>query len=152
MKLSAHFTLAEMTFTQVRHMNNQPSLADSQNLSYLCNNVLEPLRSEYGPMITHSGYRSAAVNNFIGGSKTSMHVKGCAWDGHFAREGLMMREVIAYLQRRDDLPVDQVIYEYGRWLHIGTKPNGVALRREFLMIFGPGKYELWNPLDKRITI
>lgn len=157
MNLSKHFTLAEMTTTSVRIYSNTPTMEEVDNLTYLCVYLLEPLRTVFGPMHTTSGYRSSEVNKFIGGSPSSMHVPGCAWDGIFKRDRVRWSDVIKYCLEHPELPLDQVIYEYGRWLHIGTRPRGENCRHEAKMIFPstdpetPAKYELWNPADKRIT-
>ena len=149
MKLSKHFTLEEMTATMVRDITNTPSLDEAENLRFLCEHVLEPVREQFGPMHTTSGFRSKSLNVIIGGSKTSMHTRGCAWDGVPLREGVKFTEVIEWI-RASGVPFDQVIYEFGRWIHIGTRTNGEYCRREALMIFTRGKYEVWNPLDSRI--
>lgn len=148
MKLSTHFTLAEMTATAVRLVNNTPSNEEVDNMVYLCTELLEPVRAQFGPLHTTSGYRSAEVNRRIGGSTTSAHVRGCAWDGFPLRDG-KWSDVVEFLVH-SDLPYDQVIYEFGRWVHIGTKPRGVGVRRQALMIFN-GKYEVWNPKDVRVV-
>jgi hypothetical protein len=150
MLLSPNFTLVEMTSTAVRGVDNSPSIEEAENLGFLCNNVLEPVRAKFGPLYTTSGYRSPAVNARIGGSVTSMHPKGCAWDGVPLKPSVKWSAVIEWLIERSDIPLDQVIYEFGRWLHIGTRPKGADCRRQSLMIFAPGKYELWNPKDTRI--
>ncbi len=151
MNLSWHFTLAELTATAVR-ADNTPDTEVAANLEFLCMNVLEPVRAQFGAMHTTSGYRSPAVNAAIGGSKTSAHVRGLAWDGVFLRTpAVPWSVIIRWLITNPAIPVDQVIYEFGRWIHIGTTPGGRAPRRQALMIFEPGKYELFNPADKRIT-
>lgn len=149
--LSRHFTYEELTATSVRHVSNEPSKAELANLRFLCRRLLEPVREAFGPWYVTSGYRSEQVNLIIGGNPESKHVKGCAVDGVPLRREVRWSSVILFLQQREDLPVDQVIYEYGRWLHLGTLPNGAGCRRQFLMIFEPGKYEVWNPRDMRIT-
>ena len=35
---------------------------------------------------------------------------------------------------------DQLIHEYGRWVHLGLAPEGVTPRLQALTIFTPGKY------------
>jgi zinc D-Ala-D-Ala carboxypeptidase len=149
MKLSPHFTLAEMTATAVRLVDNTPSNEEVANLTYLCQQVLEPVRNKFGVLHTTSGYRSPEVNRRIGGSPTSAHCRGLAWDGVPLRD-LKWMEVVEFIVH-SDIPFDQVIYEYGRWLHIGAKPEGLEPRREALMIFSPGKYEVWNPKDSRVV-
>ena len=153
-RLSPHFTYDEMTATSVRDVSNEPSAVELENLGFLCRRLLEPVRLEFGPLHTTSGYRSLAVNLAIGGSKTSAHMEGCAWDGVPLSPGVRWADVIAFLQRREDLPVDQVIYEFvtrsSGWLHVGTKPGGAGCRRQFLMIHSAGHYEKWNPNDPRV--
>lgn len=148
MKLSPHFTLAEMTSTAVR-LDNNPSNEEVDNLTYLCAELLEPIRAKFGVLFTTSGYRSPEVNRRIGGSPTSAHVRGCAWDGIPLKEPKWSAVVEFVLH--SNLPFDQIIYEFGRWIHIGTRPGGIGLRRQALMIFTAGKYELWNPKDVRVT-
>lgn len=148
MKLSRHFTLAEMTATAVR-LDNIPSIEEMGNLTFLCEKVLEPLRFVFGPLHTTSGYRSTEVNRVIGGSPTSAHVHGLAWDGVPLRTSATWKDVMTHLIHAD-LPVDQVIYEFGRWIHVGTRPRGEGCRHQALMVFSPGKYEEWNPKDPRI--
>lgn len=40
----------------------------------LCEQYLEPLRRAYGPVIVHSGFRSAAYNATVGGAPASRHM------------------------------------------------------------------------------
>jgi hypothetical protein len=120
------------------------------NLRFLCVNVLEPVRLAFGPLIVTSGYRSPAVNLAVGGSPMSMHTRGCAGD-IIPRRARKLSDIIGFLQRREDIPWDQCIYEFGRWLHIGIRPGGVNCRREVLMCFSPGRFEPWNPSDPRAT-
>lgn len=149
MNLSPHFTMAEMIATSVRGVSNIPLPDHLDNLRFLCAELLEPMRKQFGPLFTTSGFRSLAVNRRIGGSKTSMHMEGCAWDGVPLDSKVAWREVISFVLFNPALPVDQVIYEFGRWIHIGTRPHGESCRREALMIFGK-KYEPWNPDDPRV--
>jgi hypothetical protein len=148
--ISPHFTYDELTATSVRGLSNAPTDEQVKNLRYLAEQVLEHVRAIFGALYTTSAYRSPAVNQVVGGSATSMHPKGCAWDGVPLRP-VKWGNVIEYLRGREDLPIDQVIYEFGRWIHIGTRPSGIGCRREFLMVFNTGKYEPWNARDPRIT-
>ena len=75
MKLSEHFSLAEMCKTSA-NLDNVPNEAQVENLKRLCG-WLEMLRSEwnkrYGegndPIFINSGFRSEAVNKAVGGVK-----------------------------------------------------------------------------------
>ena len=96
--LSPHFTLGELTKTNVKGINNEPPHAAVLNLRNLCENWLEDLRYSYNtlyclkpgedyetsknvePIIINSGFRSEAVNKAIGGVKGSNHLTGCAVD------------------------------------------------------------------------
>ena len=78
--LSPHFTLGELTKTNVKGISNVPPHAAVLNLKNLCENWLEPLRQAQGLIIINSGYRSESVNKAIGGVKGSNHLTGCAVD------------------------------------------------------------------------
>lgn len=147
-RLSPHFTLLEMTTTQVRGIDNTPGPHELRNLKRLCRTVLEPLRRQFGPYYISSGYRAPAINRVIGGSASSRHMDGCAADGAplgKASWSMVMEYALEHL------PVDQAIYEFGRWLHLGIALEGAKPRGQALMIFEPGKYEKWNPKDPRVT-
>ncbi len=150
--VSPHFTLEELTNTEVRDVDNSCPPGLRPNLEHLAETILEPLRMRFGPYIISSAYRCLAVNLAIGGSKTSAHMEANAADGKPMDSRIPFTEVIAYLKSDAELPVDQVIYEFGRWIHIGTRGPVTAkpLRRQFLMIHGAGKYEQWNPNDPRV--
>ena len=84
MNLSPHFSLQEMERSQtaVRHgIINKADVRQTQALTDLCVNVLEPLRALVGKSINiQSGFRNPTVNSFVGGSSTSQHMKGQAAD------------------------------------------------------------------------
>lgn len=110
------------------------------NLTRLCNTVLQPLRDELdAAFVIQSGYRPAALNTMIGGSKTSAHMYGRAADCnalHIPTIGLC-RMIVA---RIASYPIDQVIYEYGQWCHIGIAPVGALPRRQVLSaVYREGK-------------
>ena len=123
MKLSAHFSLNELTKsdTATRHdIDNTPTMQVIENLQDLVDNVLQPLREKFGPVVVTSGYRSPAVNTKIGGSTTSDHCHGYAAD--FEVLGMDNRELALYI--RDSLQFKQLILEFYRdgvpdsgWVH-----------------------------------
>ena len=84
MKLTPHFTLAEMTksMTALRKgIDNTPPLHIVQSLRILCREVLEPVRKHFEtPFSPSSGYRSPELNAEVGGSDKSEHVLGEAVD------------------------------------------------------------------------
>lgn len=88
MKLAPHFSLAEMTRSDVAErrpdlkiLQERPSAEVIGRLTYLCETVLEPLRLLVGyPIRITSGFRCLEVNRQVGGSATSQHVLGEAAD------------------------------------------------------------------------
>ena len=61
MKLSSNFSLSELIKSQTaeRHgISNMPTEEHIENLKLLCENVLQPVRDEFGPVMISSGYRS----------------------------------------------------------------------------------------------
>jgi zinc D-Ala-D-Ala carboxypeptidase len=135
MRLSEHFTLAEMTTTQQRGIDNTPGPVEIERLQELCRTILEPLRRSFGPIIITSGYRCPELNARIGGSKTSAHMLGLAADCHAWDPGVAIEDMARWLAA-SDLPFDQVIDERSgrsRWLHVGLPRPGHAPRRECLL-------------------
>lgn len=86
-KLTTHFSLLEMcrSATAVRlNVDNIPTQEAIENLTYLAQRTLEPLREHLGvPLVINSAYRSPALNLAVNGSKTSFHLYGCAADVRF---------------------------------------------------------------------
>jgi uncharacterized protein YcbK (DUF882 family) len=143
MKLTEHFTLEEMTVSEYAARNglkNDPSETAVQNLKVLCKTVLEPLRLiVQKPVIITSGYRSKTVNKAIGGSSTSQHVKGQAAD--FIVIGMTVEEVFDIIAER--LPYDQLIQEFGKWVHVSYAGK---LRHEKLLAKSAGGKTKYIPV------
>ena len=126
MKLSPHFTLAEMTVSQEAArsgLKNIPNQVHVQALTQLCMSVLEPLRMRVRtPIVVSSGFRSVSVNRRIGGSSKSQHCKGEAAD--FTIPGMSVADIVA-LTRTMRLPYDQLIDEFGQWVHVSYSTTGI---------------------------
>lgn len=124
MNLSEHFTIHEMIVSQtaVREgLKNIPNSDQLASLRSLCVTILEPLRLRLKrPIVVSSGYRSVSVNRRVGGSSKSQHCKGEAAD--IIVPGVPVADVIAVM-RKLYLPVDQVIDEFGAWVHVSHKAN-----------------------------
>jgi hypothetical protein len=121
MKLSANFSLAELTKTNVRQFDNTPSMQVIDNLQVLVDNVLQPIRNKFGPVTVTSGYRSPDVNKAIGGSATSDHCFGFAAD--FEVAGVDNKELARWVA--DNLKFKQLILEFytkgvpdSGWVHV----------------------------------
>ena len=123
MKLGKHFTLAELTVSQEatrRGIPNDPDAQSLANLQLLVRHVLDPLRDAVGPVHVSSGYRSPRVNKLIGGASSSQHVQGEAAD--FTVPGMTTQQVVDRI-RAMALPFDQLIEEFGRWVHVSYGPR-----------------------------
>lgn len=144
MKVSEHFTLAELTFSDTANrsgIDNTPNDHEIENLKRLCNCILEPLRDIVGkPIHINSAYRNAEVNRLVGSKSTSQHVLGCAAD--IIVDGITTDELVKAIIG-SGLPYDQVIREYaktngtGGWVHVSVpntkdmKPRKQALIIDF---------------------
>ena len=123
-----YFTIKELcqssTATQ-KGIDNTPNSEIVNNLTQLVDNILDPLRKEYGkPIKVNSGYRCDALNKAVGGSKTSYHRFGLAAD--ITAGSKSENKKLFILAQKLNLPFDQLIDEKGySWIHISfsTKPR-----------------------------
>ena len=119
MKLSANFTLSELTKSQMatRHgIPNEPKPDHIDNLKALCINVLQPIRSEFEkPVMISSGYRSPELCVRIGSSINSQHAKGQAAD--FEIHSVSNYDLAVWI--KNNLQIDQLILEF----HNRDEPN-----------------------------
>jgi len=132
MKLSANLSLGEFTRSQTakrRGIDNTPKGEHLEAAKLLAEKIFQPIREHFGkPIFISSGYRSMALNEAIGGSKTSQHSKGEAIDIDMDhRGGPENEEVFHYI--RENLPFDQLIWEFGTdkrpdWVHVSYNSDG----------------------------
>lgn len=120
-KLSANFTVAEFACKD----GSDPVFVDSSLAA-----LLQKIRDHFGrPVVITSGYRTAAHNAAVGGSKSSQHLLGRAAD--FYVEGVDVATVAAYAEAL--LPGRGGIGRYPKdakhpkrstgWVHIDTRAN-----------------------------
>lgn len=120
MQLTANFSLAELTVTG-RNMPNVPNEAEVASLRSLAEMILQPLRDALGkPVRVNSAFRSEAVNRAVGGTATSQHRLGQAADIHVP--GMTSVELAKKIVALG-LPFDQVIEEFGSWVHVSYGPR-----------------------------
>ena len=136
-QLSDHFSLEELIFSETaarQGIDNTPSPGIVENLGRIAIK-LEEVRSLLGGASIHvsSGYRSPELNSFIGGSRTSAHMKGLAADFIVPAFGSALD--VARAIAASGIVFDQLIHEYGTWVHIGLAAKGAAPRRQKLSIF-----------------
>lgn len=125
MKLSAHFSLAEMTFSATAARKGIPNEAPPEIVDRLILTAdrMEKVRSLLGdkPIRVLSGYRNQKVNTVVGGSKTSAHRTGHAVDFTCPEFGTPA-QVASYLAEHLK-DYDQIIEEFGSWVHVGFGPG-----------------------------
>ena len=125
MKLSENFTLEELTKSKEAEdlgIENVPNNDETKALLELTLNVLQPLRTLIGkPIHINSGFRCKKVNEAVGGvnptanNRGSQHLYGEAAD--IVTDDLETTfEII-----RSQLTFDQLIWEFGRWIHVSYK-------------------------------
>lgn len=123
--MTPHFTLAELTHTDHRLLDNTPNAQELANLKRLAE-FLETVKTTLGgkPIMINSAFRSKAVNDAVGSKDNSQHRQGLAAD--FRVPGLAPDAVVRALLH---LPYDQIIREYDAWTHISIadKPRRQAL-------------------------
>ena len=123
--MTPHFSLAELTHTDHRLLDNTPNAAELANLKRLAE-FLETVKTTLGgkPIMINSAFRSKAVNDAVGSKDSSQHRLGLAAD--FRVPGVAPDAVVRALLH---LPYDQIIREYDAWTHISIadKPRRQAL-------------------------
>ena len=162
--LSEHFTKEEMIYSDTaiaKGINNEPDDDHLRAITHTCQYLLEPFRKLLGEhygcevqVVISSGYRCTALNNAIGGSSTSDHVRGAAADVTCYKKINGVATKIAPLDvynlvkewvAAGDLSVNQCIYEVSGssiWVHIAHAPEGKTCdKREFLK-YSNGTYVL----------
>ena len=135
MQLSEHFTLEELTRSEVaerKGLDNTPNAVEVANLVRLAG-LLEEVRALLNkPILLNSGFRSKAVNDSVGSKDTSQHRIGCAAD--IRVPGMTPKEVVEACIAAN-IGYDQIIEEFGSWTHISV-PDSPARppRRQALTI------------------
>ena len=130
MKLTENFSLAEMikSDTALRlDMENEPDDDHIDNLTALCENVLQKVRDHYGKGVkVNSGFRHPDVNAKVGGSKTSDHCKGMAADIEIP--GVANADLAEWIV--ENCEFRQVILEFytpgipdSGWVHVSYNPD-----------------------------
>ena len=136
LRLTPHFTLAEMCKTSV-NLKNVPNEAQIENLKRVCR-WLELLRSRYNerygdgddPIVINSGYRSLAVNKAVGGAANSNHLTGCAADIRVSGMEQALRYAVILLDISDESreDFDELLIERNArgaiWLHFAVRAQG----------------------------
>ena len=151
MNLTAHFTLEEMTRSQTATRNGYdeqftPEASIKQNLTDLCGKVLEAIHAALEFKFSHniaihitSGYRCLRANHAIGGAATSKHTKGQAADIHVNE--MTVEELYTFI-KNSGIVYDQLIQEFGQWVHISYTATGTNRQQNLraIKVDGATKY------------
>lgn len=161
--LSQHFTLAELTASDLAArlgIDNTPDVATVERLRGTAARM-EAVRAILRvPIVITSGYRSEALERALckGAFRVwcqkyrmeeneaswrlyfdrKAHPKGRAVDFRAPRFGTpieICRELARYA---DELGFDQLIHEFGAWVHIGWAPDTARPRKELLTVDAHG--------------
>jgi zinc D-Ala-D-Ala carboxypeptidase len=127
MILTQHFSWDEVTFSEAAArlgIDNMPPEAFHDNISRQAR-LMEAVREILGqPIQVTSWYRCAEVNRAIGGAVLSAHQNGIATDFVCRAFGNPLGVCLALQPHLNELGVDQLIHEFGRWVHIGLPVSG----------------------------
>lgn len=124
-KISEHISYKEAVRSDTAdrlNIINIPGKTELDNMSTISEKIFEPLRSHVGgPIRINSFFRSVELNKAIGGSSTSQHCKGQAFDLDDSYGCMTNAEMYKFV--KDNLDFDQMIWEFGddenpNWIHI----------------------------------
>lgn len=153
-----HFTMAELTRSETAKklgLDNTPPTEHIQNIETTVKQLLDPIReawaihcagNQFGTpaLRVSSGYRGEAVNKAVGGSKTSAHGVGYAFDlvpdnGRLLEFKRFCRDWLADRAFDQMISEDENVAGVPRWIHLGYKNRTGGQRRQLLTMRG-GKY------------
>ena len=144
MKITENFTYEEMTRTSQPYPN-VPNAEQLVNICRLCFFFLQPLRDNLKQIIdVKCAFRSEKVNNAIGGTKESQHLKGQAVDINCAK--IPKLELFRYIGNNMDF--DQLIYEVdSNCLHVSYVSKQYNRKQIMLrkIVNGDKKYTVCTP-------
>lgn len=123
--MGKYFTVSELTYSseaKKRKIDNTPPPDIKVKLNTLINNVLDPIREQWGgPINVNSGFRSPTLNRIVGGVYTSQHVKGEAADITVGskEKNKELFDMIVGMSQAGAIQFDQLIDEKDySWIHI----------------------------------
>ena len=124
-----------ITWTKVIPSGNKPSLQIITNLQMLCQAVQEVAGKNVKINVT-SGYRNASRNSSVGGSSTSLHMKGKAIDITSVGSTVDLKKIYFMFEPLTSV-FDELLLE-GDCVHIGMGKGRVTRGR-------------WNPSNNTVT-
>ena len=103
------------------NINNYPTLEALDNILNLIVHCIQPVRNIINkPIIITSGYRCEKLNTLVKGKSNSQHKLGQAAD--FIIKDMKVDDIINII-KNSNIVLDQLINEYGKWVHISYNKN-----------------------------
>jgi len=128
-RISKHISYNEATYSPTaerKGITNSPTPDQLQRMVELAANVFEICREHFNePIYINSFYRSITLNSVIGGSTTSQHCAGEAFDIRLGHNSTFSnKDLFNFI--KDNLNFDQLIWEFGnddepKWIHVSYK-------------------------------
>lgn len=120
--MAIYFTIKEMTKSQTAelyHIDNTPTEEVIENLKKVMY-ILDMVRVHMGkPIFVNSGYRCKKLNEIVGGSQKSMHIKGLAADIR-TKEKEDINTMVEFLkENQKEFKIIELI-KYRTFIHIGV--------------------------------
>lgn len=121
-------------------IDNTPNQEQTQHLTILVDECLDPIREVFGsPIIVSSGFRCDALNAALKGSKTSEHKQGRAADLDSHDNQLLWNTIVS-----GNFKWTQLINEYPdangypSWIHVSYDPTNLKCE---ILECNNGKYK-----------
>ena len=128
-----YFSIKELTKSETatkKGIDNTPNAEQIKNMETLINNLLDPIREQWGAAIyVTSGFRCKALNDILPKhSPTSHHLLGCAAD--LSVKSVAGNKALFDMIRRSKLKWTQLISEKTTsqgcgWVHISYVPSNL---------------------------
>lgn len=124
--IDSHFQYKEFvksdTATRL-NIDNTPTEDHWKSIELLVQNILEPIRTKFGPIRITSGYRSVKLCEVVGSNKNSNHARGEAADIEPISDIPLMK-IMEWISA--NLNYRELIAEYfpDGWVHVAYRKNG----------------------------
>ena len=127
-----YFSIKKLTTSETatkKGIDNTPNAGQVKNLEALIDNLLDPIREQWGAAIyVTSGFRSVALNKAVGGVANSHHLGGYAAD--LTVKSQAGNKALFEMIRCSDLRWTQLISEKTTsqgcgWVHISYVPSNL---------------------------
>lgn len=147
--ITTNFKYSEMCYSSKATQLGIPNLPtgdEAKHIEELVTKILQPLRNEIKlPIKVNSGFRNPRVNKLVGGVSNSAHLTGYAADIVCpSYGGGSVKKFCEYVRDfliKNNIKFDQLIFEYGTWVHIGIRDLGGRQRGEVITINKKGKFQ-----------